>query len=174
LDEEKEISRQEEARRILDAIRHKENAEGDESAVLKPISQIPAEDANQLQALLAQKLKLKPEEPVATEELPVPDNIDPISTEQIKVIRKFAATKSEVQKPLKTALIDGIIKAYFEIADSFKLKPNNQRSCFKQDHQCAHCGKKIPFAALEEFNKAAKNKDKTGAEGAAEAATEHK
>jgi len=153
-----EISKQEEARRILDTIRHKEESDGEEQNTAKPISYIAEEDANQLKALIAQKWKLKNEAPSTIEELPEPENIDPISTEQIKVMRKFAAVQEDEKKPLKTTILDSIIKFYFEIADSFKLQTANTRSCFNQGHECVHCAKKIPFAALEEYEKAANGK----------------
>ena len=153
-----EISRQEEARRILEAIRYKENADAEEQVPVKPVSHLPAEDANQLQALIAQKLRLNTEESPA-EELPNPENIDPISTEQIKVMRKVAYIKPDESKSAFHTFIDILIKSYFEIADSFKIKSETTKSCFRQGHQCAHCGKKIPFAALEEYNKKEKNKE---------------
>lgn len=152
-----EISKQEEARRILDSIRHKEESSGEEQSPPKPISHIAEEDADQLKALVAQKLKLKNEDPDA-EELPNPENIDPISTEQIKVMRKFAAVKEHEKTALKTTFLDSIVKFYFNIADSFKLQTANTRSCFKNGHECVHCAKKIPFAALEEYQKVLKEK----------------
>jgi hypothetical protein len=169
-----EISRQEEARRILDSIRHKETSENEEKAPVKPISHIPEEEQNQLKALVAQKLKLKPEELASPEELPDPENIDPISNEQIKVMRQVAVIKSEEKKPLKAAMIDAIIKGYFEIADSFKIKSDARRSCFKQGHECMHCGKKIAFEAVEHYAKAKKNKDHADEEAAAEVPSESK
>ncbi len=117
-----EISKQEEAQKILDAIRHKENADGEEQNSSKPISYIPEEDANQLKALVAKKLRLKPDEPVP--KLPNADNINPISAEQIKVMRKFATVKEHEKKPLSVAIREGIIRAYFSVVDSFKPPKN--------------------------------------------------
>jgi hypothetical protein len=154
-----EISKQEEARRILDAIRHKESENDEEQSPSKPISQLAEEDADQLQALIAQKLKAKNEDSGQIEELPDPESIDPISTEQIKVMRKYAAVQEDEEKPVKARFLDSLIKGYFEIADAFRLKPDNTKSCFKRGHECVHCGKKIPFAALEQYikNSAADN-----------------
>ncbi len=106
-----------------------------------------------------------PEEPVSEEVLPDPDNIDPISTEQIKVMRKFATVKGDEKKPLSQVFIDAIIKGYFNIADSFNFKPAATRSCYKVGHECAHCGKKIPFAALELYSKTAKEHEASTTDG---------
>jgi hypothetical protein len=169
-----EISRQEEARRILDSIRHKETSEDEEKAPIKPISHIPEEEANQLKALVAQKLKLKPPESTPQEELPDPENIDPISTEQIKIMRQAAVIKSEEKKSFKVAIIDAFIKAYFEVADSFKMNSGVRRSCYKQGHECIHCGKKIAFEAVEHYAKTMKNKDHPAEEASLDNSSESK
>ncbi len=154
-----EISKQEEARRLLDTIRHKEEAGDDEERVpAKPISHIAEEDADQLKALIAHKWQLKNESSPEVEELPDPENIDPMSAEQIKGLRKVAIVQGEEKRTLKESLIDSIIKGYFQVADSFKTNSENKRSCFKRGHECIHCGKNIPFAAIEDYEKASKER----------------
>lgn len=156
-----EISRQEEARKILEAIRQRDVAAAEEEEEpQKPISHLPAEEADKLQELVAQKLGLKNDGQANEEQLPDPDSIDPISTDQIKVMRKFATAKVEEKKSLQATMLQTIVKTYFEIADSFKLKPDNARRCFVQGHECVHCGRKIPFAILEQYEKQTKEKGK--------------
>lgn len=155
-------SRQEEARRILDAIRHKESEESEDQEPPKPISHIPEEDAKKLKALVAQKFALKNEDPAsaAEESLPDPESIDPISTEQIKVMRQVATVKGDEKRPFTTVFFESLIKAYFSLADAFKMRQDNTpRECYAKGHECMHCGQRIPPAAVEFYAKAIKNKE---------------
>ncbi len=147
------LSRQEEARRVLEAI--KQNAPEAEPASAPPVvdpkpkpgarpfSTVGGETANQLQALVSISLGIKDQPLPDTEEpLPDPGLIDPISTEQIKVMRKVAATTGVGQSSLQNSIYHAIIKAYFSVVDRFKPSTRAQQ-CITAGHQCLHCGKII-------------------------------
>lgn len=157
-------SRQEEAKRILESIKLKD---GGKDEPRKTFSSLPEEESRKLKALLAEKLKVKEEEPV-TELLPDPNDIDPISTEQIKSMRKFAVT--EEKKPLFDLIMGNLVKSYFDLADLFVVRKKT-RSCFRDGHQCAHCGEKIPYAALEIYHKTPGAPEGNQKEGAAASQT---
>lgn len=144
---EEEYSKQEEARRILDALRHKEEADGDEAAQSeKEFPRLPSEEAAKLQAFINTTIQSKTPPPPVEEEIPEPVvEIDPISTEQIKVMRKYAANKVEVKEPLKKTLSEFLIRSYFELLAY--LSPANRASKCREDghHVCLNCGIKIPL-----------------------------
>ncbi len=143
-------SRQEEARRILDAIRQKEStSEEQDSSKEKVIPRLPSEDAAQLEDLITNTILSKApqtEEEKAEELIEAPE-INPISIEQIKVMRKFAANKSEVKEPLRKMLAEAIIRGYFEIIAYFTPSSRVQR-CQKEGHICMNCGTRIPIPKL--------------------------
>ena len=153
MDDEK--SKQEEAKRILETIRQKQLADAEESSkVEKEIPRLPSEEAQQLAAFIDSTIKSKmPPPPVKVEE-PEPVEIDPISTEQIKVMRKFAANKTEVRAPLKKTLSEFAIRAFFELITYFK--PTNRMQKCHQDghHTCVNCGEKMPLFAVPDPDKA--------------------
>lgn len=161
-------SRQEEARRVLEAIRQKSSeanadqpastqptsdpstkpeAKPDAKPIVKPFSTVGSEDAAQLQALVTSSLGIK-NQPVEAEEpetaalVPEPITVEPISTEQIKVMRKYATKKAVTNPPITTVIYQGIIKAYFDVVDYFKPSIRAQK-CLTEGHQCLHCGKKF-------------------------------
>jgi hypothetical protein len=152
---EDENKKQAEARRVLDAIRQKqEKADlAKEPAPQKPSNWLVSEDAAQLQALVEQSRGIKGQTE-DKEDLPGPENIDPISVEQVKVMRKFVAgTTVHKPPPLSQTIYEALIRAYFETADF--LKPSGRaKRCLVDGHQCLHCGKKFPAAPFEALSPA--------------------
>jgi hypothetical protein len=147
---EEENNKQAEARRLLDAIRQKqEDKEAEEIPILqKPVQWLVSEDAAQLQALVEQTRGIKNQvEEKPKELLPDPESIDPISVEQIKVMRKanaaLKATPVFKTQHIAQRIYEFIIRAYFEALDF--IKPSGRvKRCFLEGHQCLHCGAKFP------------------------------
>ncbi len=147
---EEEYSKQEEARRILEALRQKEEADGEGAGPSeKEFARLPSEEAAKLEAFINTTIQAKAPPPPVEEEVSEPVEIDPISTEQIKVMRKYAANKVETKEPLKKTLSEFVIRSYFEMLAY--LSPQNRAQKCREDghHVCVNCGVKIPLPSAK-------------------------
>jgi hypothetical protein len=148
---EEEKNKKAEARRVLDAIRKKdEHGKPEEKPnPEKPMQWLVSADAAQLQALVEQSRGIR-KEIEARAHLPDPESIDTISVEQIKVLRQAEATTKGKKEPLARYIYGALIRAYFESIEFFKASGRAKR-CLTEGHQCLHCGEKFqaaPFSAL--------------------------
>ncbi len=141
-----ENNKQNEARRVLDAIRQqRKDGQSEEKVPDQPLRWVVSEDAAQLQNLVNQSRGIKNQLESKKEDLPDPESIDPISVEQIKVMRKSVVETKADKTLLLQKLYETLIRAFFESIEF--LKPSTRaKRCLIEGHQCLHCGQKFPGA----------------------------
>ena len=157
---EDENSKQAEARKILDAIRKKDDSGVETPVSPQKLSWSVSEDADQLKALVEQSLGIK-NQIEAKEDLPNPESIDPISVEQIKVMRSLVVDAKIHQSTISTLrqrINETLIRSYFEVVDFFKSSGRAKR-CLLEGHQCLHCGAKLAATPVPLATAGAKESD---------------